>query len=230
MIDFYLENVTQNRTMLLPITPENYSVTNDMQVETVKLASIGDINIPTFNAPQAITIEGIFSTNNNAYDFLNTNLMPDFINRSIDYVTVLNSWKNAKDIIRVLILKRGTTENRLDAKFYLKSVTIDGEYEGTGDISYSLDFVEYREVSVNNANNTPSDTENRDVNKASTPSATSNKNYTVVKGDSLWSIARKFYGNGNEYNKIVSANNIKNPNLIYPGQTFIIPWYKKGVN
>lgn len=48
--------------------------------------------------------------------------------------------------------------------------------------------------------------------------------YTVQKGDTLWAIAKRYYGNGAEYPKIVSANPIiKDPNLIYPGQKFLIP-------
>jgi len=51
--------------------------------------------------------------------------------------------------------------------------------------------------------------------------------YTVVKGDCLWYIARKkeFYGNGFAWPKIYQANRsqIKNPDLIYPKQTFTIP-------
>ena len=52
-----------------------------------------------------------------------------------------------------------------------------------------------------------------------------NKTYTVVKGDCLWNIAKKFYGNGSQYTKIYNANTdkIKNPNLIYPGQVLVIP-------
>ncbi len=52
-------------------------------------------------------------------------------------------------------------------------------------------------------------------------------NYTVVKGDCLWNIAKKpqFYGNGFAWPVIYKANRdqIKNPNLIYPKQTFKIP-------
>ncbi len=49
--------------------------------------------------------------------------------------------------------------------------------------------------------------------------------YTVVKGDCLWNIAKKFYGRGAQYVKIYNANKdkIKNPNLIYPGQVLTIP-------
>lgn len=49
--------------------------------------------------------------------------------------------------------------------------------------------------------------------------------YTVVKGDCLWNIAKKFYGKGSKYTLIYNANKgiIKNPSLIYPGQVLTIP-------
>ncbi len=49
--------------------------------------------------------------------------------------------------------------------------------------------------------------------------------YTVVKGDCLWNIAKKFYGSGAKYTVIYNANKgiIKNPSLIYPGQVLTIP-------
>ena len=50
--------------------------------------------------------------------------------------------------------------------------------------------------------------------------------YTVVKGDCLWNIAKKFYGNGSKYTVIYNANKGViggNPNLIYPEQVLTIP-------
>ncbi len=55
---------------------------------------------------------------------------------------------------------------------------------------------------------------------------TSNETYTVIKGDCLWNIAKKFYGSGAQYTKIYNANRSiigGNPNLIYPGQVLSIP-------
>ena len=51
----------------------------------------------------------------------------------------------------------------------------------------------------------------------------SDSEYTVVKGDCLWNIAKQFYGNGAAYTKIVEANSIKDANLIYVGQKLVIP-------
>jgi len=49
--------------------------------------------------------------------------------------------------------------------------------------------------------------------------------YTIEKGDTLWEIATKYYDDGSKYTHIVQANLevIKDPDLIYPGQTIRIP-------
>jgi LysM repeat protein len=49
--------------------------------------------------------------------------------------------------------------------------------------------------------------------------------HTVVRGDTLWALARKYYGNGAQYTKIFEVNKdkINNPNLIFVGQVLVIP-------
>lgn len=47
----------------------------------------------------------------------------------------------------------------------------------------------------------------------------------IARGDSLWALSRLAYGDGARYGAIFKANRdkIRNPNLIYPGQTFVMP-------
>ncbi|QLQ19118.1 MAG: LysM peptidoglycan-binding domain-containing protein [Exiguobacterium profundum] len=51
---------------------------------------------------------------------------------------------------------------------------------------------------------------------------------TVQPGQSLWKIARQNYGEGILYVQLFDANKaqIKDPDLIYPGQVFTIPALK----
>ena len=48
---------------------------------------------------------------------------------------------------------------------------------------------------------------------------------TVSRGDSLWRLSQLSYGSGTRYAIIYKANQgqIRNPNLIYPGQVFVLP-------
>lgn len=57
--------------------------------------------------------------------------------------------------------------------------------------------------------------------KASNPIL--NKEYTIAKGDTLWDIAVRAYGDGYKWTAIAKANNLANPGLIHSGNHLIIP-------
>ena len=54
----------------------------------------------------------------------------------------------------------------------------------------------------------------------------------VQPGNSLWRIARRTYGGGVQYTLIYEANRdqIRDPDLIYPGQVFVLPKGRRKVN
>jgi len=56
-------------------------------------------------------------------------------------------------------------------------------------------------------------------------SSTATKIYEVVSGDSLSKIAKREYGNANEWKRIYEANRdlLDDPDKIYPGQKLKIP-------
>lgn len=49
--------------------------------------------------------------------------------------------------------------------------------------------------------------------------------HVVVRGDTLWGIAKRFYGNGALWPRLYDANRnqIRDPHWIYPGQRFVVP-------
>jgi nucleoid-associated protein YgaU len=58
-----------------------------------------------------------------------------------------------------------------------------------------------------------------------TDNTTGGRTYVVVKGDSLSKIAKREYGDVKEWRRIYEANRdvVKDPDLIYPGQTLRLP-------
>lgn len=47
--------------------------------------------------------------------------------------------------------------------------------------------------------------------------------YQVVKGDTLWNIAIRAYGDGYKWVNISKENSLKNPNIIHPGNILTLP-------
>ena len=65
----------------------------------------------------------------------------------------------------------------------------------------------------------------RSGSSTSAPVSGTPSTYTVVAGDSLSKIAKRLYGDAGRWRAIYEANKdqIKNPDLIHPGQVFTIP-------
>lgn len=51
----------------------------------------------------------------------------------------------------------------------------------------------------------------------------SGSTYTVKKGDHLWGISVRAYGDGYKWIEIVRVNNLSNPNIIHPGTVLKLP-------
>jgi len=56
-----------------------------------------------------------------------------------------------------------------------------------------------------------------------TKESISGTSYTVVKGDHLWGIAVRAYGDGYKWVEIAKANKLANPNIIHPGNVLTLP-------
>ncbi|OSI12394.1 peptidoglycan-binding protein LysM [Neisseria canis] len=102
------------------------------------------------------------------------------------------------------------------------SVAFDGA-SGKVTLSGSAPSQEAAEKAVLAAGNVTgvSDVEN----KLSYPAAAEAQYHDVVSGDTLSAIAKKYYGDANQYMKIFEANKpmLSDPNKIYPGQKLRIP-------
>lgn len=63
-----------------------------------------------------------------------------------------------------------------------------------------------------------------EIAKAATAKVTIKENeYAVKKGDYLWKIALEAYGDGYAWSRIATANNLNNPDLIFPDTKLSLP-------
>lgn len=126
--------------------------------------------------------------------------------------------------------------NHLSGNYYIKDITRQISSKGYSHSATLIktDFGESLKASTKTSNKTSKTTTTKKTTtttkttkkvESTSSSSSATRKYTVKKGDCLWNIAKKYYGNGALYTKIYNANKdkIKNPDLIYVGQVFIIP-------
>lgn len=209
--EFWINDESKGINLRLPVTPPNFSIEKGNKIEVINVTEIGDLNIVGNSLLSSISIDSFFPNQDYSYSFPATIDITDIY----DYTKLLETWKKEKQILRFIITGTDVNmETKLEKYKY-------GEQDGTGDIYFTITLREYRRVA------TPSIQSSgiivNEVRSTGNAPKPANKTYTVIKGDTLWAIAKYYYGNGSLHPKISQANNLKNPNLIYPGQVLIIP-------
>jgi 5'-nucleotidase len=56
-----------------------------------------------------------------------------------------------------------------------------------------------------------------------TQPAAGGRSHVVARGETLWSIAARYYGDGSQWKRIADANRMTDANRLYVGQTLTIP-------
>jgi LysM repeat protein len=219
---FYLGNV------LLPIPPKKLELKISNQNKTYDLMNYSEINV--LKNPGLTSIEFEVLLPNVKYPF--AMYKNDFQNAKY-YLGILENLKVNKSAFQFIVIRKFPNGNSIfdtNIKVSIEDYTITDSTDEGFDTKVKIKLKQYREYSTKTVQITIKQYKPPVVTRTVTTNNTaaskpSGQNYTVKRGDCLWNIAKKYYGNGSKYTTIYNANRdkIKNPNLIYPGQVLWIP-------
>ena len=211
-------------TYRLPVNPEQIETTSVQANQKYEILKLGQIAIPSHMELKEYSFEAEFPHRplhyvETAGGFRET----DF------YLRLFEQWRQKKEPVR-FIASNGIGDD-INTLILIEELTITEKAGEEGDKYVSFKLLEYREYGKKSVVVVQSQSNKATVatvkKESTTPKVNpkSNRVYVVRRGDTLWAIAKKYYGNGAQYPKIYNANRniIKNPNLIYPGQKLVIP-------
>lgn len=213
--------------VLLPVTPskitfktkganQTYNLINNEQINVIKPANLQEISfdflLPATKYPFAVYQDGFkrpdrlikeikkYMKNQEAITFQydkqvsKNKILTNSFSVTIEDLTQKEDAKEGRDVTVSISLKR----YRAYGTVIVEEKSSDG---GTNK--------QVKETSRTTSTNAPGN---------SLPTT-----YTIKSGDTLWALAKKYYGDGSMYTAIASANNISNPNKITVGKKLTIP-------
>lgn len=221
--DFYLKKC------LLPIAPPKLSVKINNANETVTLINEGEINI--LKKAELTDIEFECRIPQEKYPFAVYKSGFKGADYFLDY---FESLKTSKKPFQFIVCRKRPTGKRLfdtNIKVSMEDYKITEDAKNGFDVLVKIKLKQWRDYGTKTVNisfnmEKPKASVEPQREATTSPAPAAAQTYTVVKGDCLWNIAKKFYGNGSKYSIIYNANRSViggNPNLIYPGQVLTIP-------
>ena len=214
MIEVYLKE-NNNNVLRFPVTPEEVGLELSSEISTEKINGLGEVSLFSGKNLKNTNISGFFP--NQKYSFCNYT----GFKKPYEYVKMVEKWLNEGTKLRYIV-----TSSNANIQVMISSFNYS-EKDGTGDVYFDISLIECIDIKINkttsssensNSNNTNNTTNRTNENNPSNEA----KTHTVVKGDTLWAIAKKYYGDGSKYPQIKEKNKAKytslsKNNIIYTG-------------
>ena len=210
--------------VLLPVTPEKFELKTKNANKTMTLISGMEINFLKEAGLSEIKFDVLIPSVQYSFARYEDGFKsPAFFTNHFE---TLKTSKKPFQLVMVRQFPDGKALFNNNISVSMESYTITEQAKDGFDLTVSIELKQYNHYGtkiVTVTNNVATVTKQRETNKA--PKPKQETTYTVKKGDTLWNIAKKFYGNGSKYTKIYEANKdkITNPNVISVGLILVIP-------
>jgi nucleoid-associated protein YgaU len=208
---------TDDNKIRFPVTPQERGVSRSADISSENVISLGEVTFFNGMKLKTISLSSFFPAQEYSFCGYSGFMKP------YEFSEQIQKWMYAGTVVRLIITETPTNLLCLISHFETK------EQDFTGDLYFDLTLTEYKKVNVPKIETSQSSsTENTTRTETSESTTSTQKTHKVVKGDSLWDIAQKFYGKGSLYKKIKEANwdtypELKTSNVIYTRMTLVIP-------
>lgn len=213
---FYLDGVQ------LPVTPSKLDIKIKNKNKDITLINEGEINVLKMAGLTEISFDAVIPQVE--YPFASN------LKSASSYLNKLETLKTSKKPFRFIVSRFNPSGKMLfnsNMNVSLEEYTIVEDAKEGFDLKITIKLKQYKDygtkiVKIAVKQETPTATVEKERPAESAPQK---KTHTVVSGDCLWNIAKKYLGNGARYTEIYNLNKdkIKNPNLIYVGQVLTLP-------
>lgn len=206
-MEFWISNM--GNKLRLPVPPADFQIQTGQNIITVDINDFGEFSLKGDRKLDRITIKSFFPAK--YYSFCHYKNFP----KPYDCVKKINAWKENSYATRLLIT--GTGVNKL---FYIEDF-IYGERAGSRDVEFELSLVEKMTITTTNKA-TKKKSAKKPTKKRPEATKKKPKTYKVKKGDTLWAIARKYYGDPLKWSSLAKKNGIKDPRKLQIGKVLIL--------
>lgn len=224
--DLYINKV------IFPVTPSKVDIKVTGNNKTVTLMNDGEINVLKNPGLSEISFDLLLP--NVQYPFAKYR---DGFKIAKHYLDILEDLKVNKKIFQFILSRHilSKTHGRFGHALYstnikvtLEDYTIKEDAKEGFDIVVSVKLKQYREYGTKTYKIDKKKKTKKKSSKRTAKSTNKKTTYKTKKGDTLWKIAKKHYGDGQAYTFIFDANKkkITNSNKIKPGIILTIPALK----
>ncbi len=219
--DFYLKKC------LLPIAPQKLQIKINNANDTVTLINDGEVNI--LKTAGLTDVEFECTIPQVKYPFATYKDGFKEASYFLDYFEGLKTGRAPFQFIVSRVTPSGKDLFSTNMKVSMEDYRITEQAKDGFDLAVKIKLKQWRDYGTKTVMVQIKETKPKAAVMQTRPSETApaaSRTYTVAKGDCLWNIAKRFYGDGSKYTVIYDANRGViggNKDLIYQGQVLTIP-------